>query len=164
MRAQSKTIIEMVDENDDVSSDEFLDLPGSLPRNSIGYDQSDQTGDPYIRNSALTISEQSGATPRTRYKGKKGGKDIKKDPSNEKGDKTCNSSCCEGTKCILFLAHWIFYVYRSTDSTKSCITFAQDQKFITQQLTRVLRFPEVRDSIVFESSAFIPFAIREEKE
>ena len=38
MRAQSKTIIEMVDENDDVSSDEFLDNPGSLPRNSFGYD------------------------------------------------------------------------------------------------------------------------------
>ena len=36
MRAQSKTIIEMVD--DDVSSDEFLDNPGSLPRNSFGYD------------------------------------------------------------------------------------------------------------------------------
>ena len=36
MRTQSKTIIEMAD--DDVSSDEFLDNPGSLPRNSFGYD------------------------------------------------------------------------------------------------------------------------------
>ena len=92
----------MVDENDDVSSDEFLDMPGSLPRNSFGYDQSDP-GDPVIRNSALTLaSAESGATPRTRYRGKKGGKDIKKGDDDRKSDKTCNSSCCEGSKCNIF--------------------------------------------------------------
>ena len=101
MRAQSKTIIEMVDENDDVSSDEFLDNPGSLPRNSFGYDQSDQTGDPYIRDSALTLESAQRKSESTRYKGKKGGKDIKKGAVDQKSEKGCNS-CCEGAKCIIF--------------------------------------------------------------
>ena len=71
MRAQSKTIIEMVDENDDVSSDEFLDLPGSLPRNSFGYEYSD--GEGIIRNSSLTLeSAQTKSSPR--HGSKKGGK------------------------------------------------------------------------------------------
>ena len=37
LQQHSKTTIELVDDNDDVSSDEFLDHPGSLPRNSFDY-------------------------------------------------------------------------------------------------------------------------------
>ena len=96
LQQHSKTIIEMVDDNDDVSSDEFLDHPGSLPRNSFGYDQSDY--EPIMRNSSLTL-ESAVTKSNNNHKGKKS---IKKGALNQKTDRTCASSCCEDTKCILF--------------------------------------------------------------
>ena len=70
-RTQSRTIIEVVDDNDDVSSDEFLDLPGSLPRNSFGYDNSDY--EPVMRNSSLTL-DSANTKSNSNQKGKRGGK------------------------------------------------------------------------------------------
>ena len=52
-KALVKTIIETIDDNDDVSSSEYLDLPGSLPRNSFVYDHSKQ--EPAMQNSGLTL-------------------------------------------------------------------------------------------------------------
>ena len=45
------------DDNDDVSSDEFLDMPGSLPRNSFGYCNSDY--EPIMRTSSFTLESSS---------------------------------------------------------------------------------------------------------
>ena len=64
----------MLDDNDDVSSDEFLDLPGSLPRNSFGYDNSDY--EPIMRNSSLTLETYSGSN-KQKLKGGKGSKSNK---------------------------------------------------------------------------------------
>ena len=86
----------MLDDNDDVSSDEFLDHPGSLPRNSFGYDASDY--DPIMRNSSLTL-ETCSRSPKQKLKGgkgSKGSKGINKGTVlNKEYDRTCASSCCE---------------------------------------------------------------------
>jgi len=102
-RRVSKKIIEMnYDDNDDVSSDEFLDHPGSLPRNSFGHDTSDL--EPIMRDSSLTLESFANSNRTSnRLSSGKGKKGVRKGANlNKKNEQTCASSCCEDAKCILF--------------------------------------------------------------